>query len=139
MKKLTHQQMFSRAVTGVVKQGALSVEHGSCRYTLRRNGKTLHCGVGHLIASDLYTSDIEGEAVTHATPDSHFFGDRQTEALALALIFSGVDVTNEKTRNFLEEIQDAHDGAKVIPQFIEKCAALAIKHRLKMPKLRGQK
>lgn len=129
-KPLSHQEIFDKAVRGVVEQGALSAntDYGRhCRYRLQKNGRTLACGVGHLIADDLYSEKFEGCGVRSVG----FFGGEKAEALSLALLFSGVDVTDAETSVLLCEIQEAHDEAAGMDDFIERTKRLATRRCLK--------
>jgi len=133
MKKLTKQQIFNRAVLGVVRQGALSrMKGGECRYRAFVDGNVRACGVGQLIADDLYQERIEGVGVAVATPHRAFTD--KAEALMLALLFSGVDVTDPEVAKLLKQIQSAHDNAWSVPEFVNVCHWVAFDFGLTFPK-----
>jgi hypothetical protein len=140
MHKLTHQEIFTKAVLGVVQQGALSVgRRGGCFYRSRRNGQTLACGVGHLIEDDLYSRGMEGAAVEAASPfaPANPWASKQDccEKLMLALLFSGVDVTDRDTSDLLGRIQSAHDGSSTVADFVVAVRRVADDEGLKFPRL----
>lgn len=131
MEALTHQEIFDRAVTGVIKQGALSqMNGGRCRYRATKKGKTLACGVGQVIADDLYTKVFENCGVDRAIPSYDGYEDRQGERLMLALLFSGVDVTTPDTLSLLVDLQNAHDGSRDVAEFVRKATRLASDRKL---------
>ena len=133
MNKLTKQQIFNRAVLGVVRQGALSrMKGGECRYRAFVDGNVRACGVGQLIADDLYQERIEGASVKCAAP--HLADTDKTEALMLALLFSGVDVTDPDVVRLLRRIQSAHDNASGVPEFVNVCRGMALDFGLAFPK-----
>jgi hypothetical protein len=75
---MTRQEMFDRAVTGILKQGRFSADsHGSCYYrfdpeapppelsqydpSINYAAAPVRCAVGHLIPDDEYDIRMEGK------------------------------------------------------------------------------
>jgi hypothetical protein len=58
------QEIFDRSVKGILDQGKLSADNGSCRY---RSLEGLRCAVGQLINEDCYDSKIEGLSASSET------------------------------------------------------------------------
>lgn len=143
MKKLTLQQIFDRAVLGVVEQGAFAAlpHNGACRYRLKVGNKTLACGVGQLIKPENYDPFAEGVGVRtlralvvgRPTSDDDF-----PFRLGAALALSGVDVTDKQTVSLLANLQVAHDQAAQrdnMSMFITSARRIARRRGLEMPHL----
>ena len=138
--KLTHQQIFSRAVLGVVRQGRLSRDESHiCLYRLG-DGARIACGVGHNIADEYYDSRCEGEAASTDLMESISRADGDSDRsflLAMSLCASGVDATDKRTLQLLDEIQKAHDQAPNVANFIEHARDVANRRGLKFPAISG--
>lgn len=134
---LTHQQIFDKAVLGVVRQGALSKydSRDTCRYRLTRGAQTLACGVGQLIDDANYNAAVEGCGVRYAGP----FAKGPSARLYRALASSGVDLSDAKTGDLLAGIQRTHDYANSLADFIEEAANLAREFALTFPDLSAQR
>lgn len=134
MRKLSHQQIFTKAVRGVVRQGSLAMTQGACKYRAVKGEKVLMCGVGQLISTDVYASNFEGCSAGHCGP-TDWHRDNRAPRLGLALIFSGVDVTDTGTVDLLDQIQSAHDCAHDLQDFIRGAKDVATQFGLQMPRL----
>lgn len=97
------ENLTRKAIEAVIKQGAPSMnEDGACLY---RCGD-LKCAVGHLIADEHYTPELEGSNLI----------DRD---VVRALKASQGEITN-KALEELKCVQMAHDGASTesfVPRF----------------------
>jgi hypothetical protein len=135
MHKLTHQEIFTKAVAGVIRQGRLAMNQDACKYRMEIDGQRCACGVGQLIDDDLYSPAIEGVGAYAADPTHEVsgFNDERGEPLMLALLFSGVGVTEDATVNLLDEIQAAHDSAANLTDFKRRAQRLADRRGLSMP------
>lgn len=98
---MTHQEIFNRVATHLLRQGAKSMDGDICRY---RGPNGLKCAVGCLIDDAHYTPDIEGIGVLDA-PSLH-------EKLHDALEASGVPAGLETLR-MLDALQAIHDSEPV--------------------------
>lgn len=113
------QELFQRAVLGVIKQGRLNynAKLGMCEY---RAADGLRCSVGHLIEDADYTPEMEGKSVwCHAR--------RGSLPKALAPFHEPL--------MHLQMIHDRCALAGGVHDFIEKCAAFAERHKIEMPTL----
>lgn len=112
-----HQLALDTAVRGIIAQGKLAKGcSGTCYY---RGNDGAKCGVGHLIPDDRYRDNIEGLGVTSLSPDE---------------LRAVIDPTlGEPDENFLHRLQQAHDDASDVAEFIEGAAFLARHYNLEMP------
>ena len=70
MKLTTLQEIFDFVVSKIIEQGAPSLELRptgvyACYYRAERNGKTLKCAAGHLIADEGYRVNMEGRGADY--------------------------------------------------------------------------
>lgn len=105
MEFLTKQQMFDKAAAGVIAQGGPSSvgEGRQCLYIKEQGDKTLHCGVGHLLANN----EMRKAWDENGYIAGHLIGRACTED---DLRNSGIEPTVENDI-FLGELQCAHDQA----------------------------
>ena len=112
MRAKTHQQTFSQAIRGMLKQGALSQDKNfECLY---RFGD-LKCVAGQLIPDRLYSAKMEGKRA----------GSTQ---VSRALKQQGHDPV------FVSRLQCIHDDAQSFADFVKNVEAFAGERNLKMPK-----
>lgn len=103
---MTTQEAYDKMRAWFTKPGAQLAkdERGLCCYRLngRRNAK-VRCAAGCLIPDRLYDREFEGHDtdVLYDDPD-------------LASIFGCVD------REFLQQAQETHDGAKTVAEFLSQ-------------------
>jgi hypothetical protein len=105
---ITLQEMFDRAVLGVVTQGKPSVTAVACMY---RGEAGTKCAVGHLINDAVYTPELEtngcrSKIVQAALEQS--IGELPASSLGLLVL-----------------LQRAHDGASEFSDFLPEFTALA--------------
>lgn len=100
---LTHQEIFERAATHLLKQGVKArTGDGCCAY--RGAGGTM-CAVGCLIPDRAYNSANEGAGID-CLLDRH---QERARMLSEMLTASGLDVTDPGTTWLLSELQRLHD------------------------------
>lgn len=96
---LTTQQIFNRAVTGVLSQGGPSVRHGRDHtdepsvFCLYRSPNGRRCAAGWVIPDELYKEDMESNLAGNVF-----------RRPALAGLVTGVGC------DLLQRLQDVHDG-----------------------------
>lgn len=117
----TMQEVFDKAVSGLIKQGVPSKYMKGCQYHNAKTGS--RCVVGQLFCEDIDTGNFEGLWVQEL---DRWMSDRRNNGVALddiddesaprlladALIKSGVEVTPLMVR-FLTDLQGIHDGTDV--------------------------
>lgn len=102
------QELFTKAILGVVKQGCLSkAAHQVCYYRHPKD-PNIRCAIGHLISDDDYHSEMEGNSAEY-----------------LELSF--------KLPDWAEDLQCAHDSSDTIYGFIYRARIVAAEHGLIMP------
>jgi len=118
------QEMFDKAVSGVLKQGAPSVKKNpygqnvDCRY---RDGYGNKCAIGHLFSDSLYNPKWEGGSI-----DPYL-------ALDMRLVS---DINDTRRFKFLKDLQRCHDDAteddeeNFAKTFREKVKRLAVNYSL---------
>ena len=132
---LTLQQIFDKAVSGIIKQGCLSltVQSGPCWYRLvKEGGAVVSCPVGHLIPETHYTPDFETIDVATLI-DPSYLDNRPTyprfceisHKFHQAMALSGVDVNDEEIVKLLVNLQECHDGAGSPEEFSQRAIWLA--------------
>ena len=111
---MTQQEMFDKALLGVVKQGALSKnEYGLCLY---RTKEGYACAVGQLIdnkTAKLWDT-LEDSGIKNIPLDwlpTHFVDNI----------------------NFLGDMQKAHDNSETLQGFISAMQVLASRYTLNFP------
>lgn len=98
---LTNQEIFNKAINGLMAQGAPSVDaEGHCLY---RGPNGLKCGAGQLIDDEFYSPKFEGEC-------------SDSGMLLLALEASGVPKTASE---LVAAVQSAHDSSSKLPNFLK--------------------
>jgi hypothetical protein len=107
---LTRQEIFDKAVGGVIKQGARSVEDGACVYRTEDGRK---CVVGQLIDDAHYHPSLEGRRAGYPS-------------VIAALKQSGVDGAGA----LLAALQDAHDNARGLNGFKQHARLIAAHYNL---------
>lgn len=118
----TKQELFDKAVGGLIKQGECSYliigpNLKSCRYRLKKNNTLLKCVMGQLIPDDMYVSTIEGTSV-------QWWPDELRESVF------GKDLSTVDIR-FWSLLQQIHDQyARDFPVCIEKMKEYCIKSDL---------
>lgn len=142
---LSLQEMFDKALFGVRAQGRKSVNaDGACAYRGASflADQRLACGVGHLIPDEAYDPvldkcEIEGDGVAVScllAPFNVDITDDQRNAFKHAMSATGVDLGDQKVREFLIELQDAHDSVfengHFIRGFNESMRRLAERYKL---------
>lgn len=101
-KFLTMQEVFDKSVNGLRKQGRRASLPGrdfACMYRLENDedGTTLKCAAGMLIDDEHYGPHLENR-------NCHSYTVR------MALIKSGVDMTDRETERLVGDLQNIHDG-----------------------------
>jgi hypothetical protein len=123
---ITLQEIFDRAVLGVITQGKPSVTKGftgtSCMY---RGAAGTKCAVGHLIDDANYTLELEGEG-----SDSYLVRQALEQSLG---------ELPENSTGLLVRLQFAHDSASEFSDFISRFVArarqIATNYNLTFPEL----
>lgn len=118
---MTMQDLFDRAVGGVLKQGAPSVERrtGRCLY---RGPHSTCCAAGHLIDDTHYKSHFEGDIVT--TFDILDAIEKSIPGLKIG----------QQERYLIENLQTSHDAAArqndFVSFFTARVKELALRYQL---------
>lgn len=117
LTKQQRQEMFDKAVGGVLEQGELSVAPDSgCFYRLRRPGKkTLKCAIGHLIPDSEYHPYLENICAD--------------DPKICAII--GADPCSKYDSEFLDQLQRSHDFSNTMDRFIIDAKKMARNRKLK--------
>lgn len=103
MTMMDFQKTFDKVAIHLRKQGKAATVGAGCMY---RTDEGLKCAVGCLIPDELYDARIEGVAFKIG---SKFPDNPGNEIVALLMSLTGVSTREE--RNFLAELQVAHDEA----------------------------
>lgn len=116
---LTRDEIIAKARDGVVAQGRLAKgNYGGCYYINLKG--TARCGVGHLLAGDDMRRRWEGRGWSMANVreiiGTHWHPDHAPVLADLTASGLGHD---EATLDLLSEIQNAHDRATDVGQFVE--------------------
>lgn len=95
---MNKQELFDKAVGGVIKQGAPSIRLSGqpgpiCCY---RNGEGLKCAIGQIIPDDKYETRFD------------------TEGLATSEVLNAIGIKSDDDQEFLIDLQECHDNAWVI-------------------------
>lgn len=102
---LTRQEIFDKAVGGVIAQGGASIEYEDgaydygapdCRYRAGPTGTERACGIGQLIHDEHYSSDLEGMPVNCVEAPFRY-------------VLVNIDIDHD--RDFLACLQNCHDDA----------------------------
>lgn len=124
---MQYQEMFDKALSGVLKQGCLSREPTGpagaymCRYRSTNGAK---CSVGHLIEDDhlAHRMDLmDGSSIMHIVNSGEF-----DEVLPHFI--------NKDTVEFITEMQCAHDYADNVERFLTNMREIASRWGLTMKK-----
>jgi hypothetical protein len=127
------QEIFDKVLLAILKQGRPSMVGramgAGCRYRQNISGKAADgaCGIGHLIPDDMYKPKWDG----HELNDTGFSVlVKQDPDFKLALQAGGVEISEEVPRDFLQELQGAHDDAAMreaifMPAFKRRMKLLA--------------
>lgn len=115
------QEIFNRAVNGVIEQGRLGVPvpmefdveplascSTPCAYSHFVDGRYIHCAVGQLVAQD---DNVSYEGVTIGDPDYPGVYDSRRTELHRDLVSKGVDIQSRDIHTLLSKLQKAHDYA----------------------------
>lgn len=120
------QELFTRAVLGVIAQGKPSMTDVSCAY---RGPNGTKCAVGFLIEDDFLPPDLNEDA-----------GLADNEEIWEAILVSNPDLAPQlgpEARRMLEKLQNAHDNAALdtpfVASFIHRARKLADEYNLEMP------
>ncbi len=111
---ITLQEMFDRAVLGVVTQGKPSVtavaavDRILCMY---RGEAGTKCAVGHLINDAVYTPELENKGCR--------------SKIVQAALEQSIGELPENSTGLLVNLQRAHDGASEFSDFLPEFTALA--------------
>ena len=105
------EELFHRAVSGVMQQGCLSknLETGFCYYR-HPDDPNIRCALGHLIPDDVYTEDMEGNS-----------------ARGLRIRF------NFELPPWAATLQQCHDDSLDTNHFLRKASSLALQLGFKIP------
>jgi hypothetical protein len=103
------QELFDKAVSGVLKQGGFSKDSGRCVY-LAHGG--FRCGIGHcvpmevLVKSAANNTDSIGAIIGSINPIATYFEETY-------------GITSDQTNDvaFLTSLQSVHDGYQDLPTF----------------------
>lgn len=125
---ITLQEMFDRAVLGVVTQGKPSVTAATnfngirCMY---RGEAGTKCAVGHLINDANYTLELEGGGSNHH--------------LVIHALEQSLGKLPENSTGLLARLQQAHDSANgysdFLLTFVNRARLIATNFNLTFPKL----
>jgi len=118
---MTRQEMFSKAVSGVIAQGGPSRTKEICLY---RGPTGRKCGIGHLIEDKDYLKEMDDHEVNGGSDVSNLYGRDVLPS------YLGSNL------QFLVSLQCLHDGMELdsdLPLFIERCERYAKNNDLKMP------
>lgn len=102
---MTLQEIFDKSISHMLAQGSQSIANGSCKY---RSGKK-SCAIGCLFPDSVYKKEFDtntNSAVNILVQDSPDFD--------FALKSVGIDTSNVKTINLLEDLQNIHDRTKKV-------------------------
>lgn len=97
---LTHQDIFNRVSTHLLRQGARAMVGDMCYY---RTSDGLTCAVGCLIPIEVYDPAIEEANI----PGLFRFADARHQALEAVLAASGIQ---RESFGLLARLQNVHDG-----------------------------
>jgi hypothetical protein len=118
---MNRQEMFSKAVSGVIAQGGPSRKDGKCLY---RGPNGRKCIVGYLIKDEDYTTEMDNII------DRNGSGVSNLNALKMLPKYLKGHVV------FLVELQGLHDMMIFdynLDEFIAECRLYATANKLKMP------
>jgi hypothetical protein len=107
---LTRQEIFDKAVGGVIAQGALAMDGTACCY---RTDDGKKCAIGQLIDDEFYHRSLEGYGAGSST-------------VMKALLRSGVDALDA----MISYLQDAHDNSRDIADFKRRARKIAANYGL---------
>lgn len=120
------QELFTRAVLGVIAQGKPSMGTSTCAY---RGAGDTKCAVGFLIEDDFLPPDLNEDA-----------GLADNEEIWEAVLASNPDLAPQlgpEARRMLEKLQNAHDNAALdtpfVATFIRRARKIADEYNLEMP------
>lgn len=118
---LTKQEIFDNAYRGLAAQGWRkgASETQDCRFRIRdrNSGEVLKCAIGHSIPDDKYKSSMER------------FGPQ------FALEMAGIKLADDVTVDWLQELQNEHDGSLGSDSLQQNLKDFARQHKLKVPKI----
>ena len=124
---ITLQEIFDRAVIGVITQGKPSVTKTACGASrcLYRGEAGTKCAVGHLIDDAVYTPDLEGNECVRT--------------LVMQALEQSLGKLPEDSFNLIIQLQLTHDvastGSDFLPAFIARAREIAADFNLTFPKL----
>jgi hypothetical protein len=111
LKKMTRQELFTKAYNGLKKQNFVrSVSGDSCKY--RHPDGLLRCVIGHIIPDDLYNESFEGQPVVRFPEIINRIDEIDIYVYASSLDDVYVHVSslfNETDLEFLSALQLCHD------------------------------
>lgn len=110
---MTHQEMFEKAVRGVLAQGRLAQDSpgGSCFYEMQDGSR---CAAGHLLTDEQIAQVIEREANENS----------------FASINSWLHVVPAENQNFVADLQQVHDGAIDLEDFKNRLGLFVLEWKL---------
>lgn len=124
MKRLTIQQLFTKSVKGLAKQGfkQSKILNSSCVYRLGRGNNKIGCAIGVIVPPSLPIPPGHNNDPVRQLPESF-------------LAKLGVDKNNDAAMDFLGELQSAHDSYQsCYPDMMkQKLIALGKQHGLVLP------
>lgn len=102
---LTMQELFDRAVVGVIEQGEKSCNprHGTCEY---RSQSGLKCTVGHLISDEVYATYAYGG---YLDAFNYLEGKTLSEDIVRRALITSVGLVDQRSIAMLGLLQEAHD------------------------------
>lgn len=121
---LTLQQIFDKAVGGVIRQGRLARE-GACSYRLGDVPDGPACGVGQLIPNEHYTARMEGCEIRLVLDEDESTVADERPLFYKAFDAAGVNYRAAQVRNLLIALQAAHDSSDDVPDFRFRARQLA--------------
>lgn len=99
------QQMFDRVATHLLTQNEMAMKDGGCAY---RGEEGTMCAVGCLIDDKVYSKELEGHSLWDENLD-----DEENQVTTAVENSIGRPITT-KEFNMLQELQQLHDGARVL-------------------------
>lgn len=100
---MTLQQVFDKAVIALKRQNKASRDDGGTCFYRHPDDPTVRCAVGHLIADEHYSPDLEGKTVNH-------------NKVQAALEASGINCSRHMIL-LLDRVQVAHDTTPAFTRY----------------------
>lgn len=97
---MTKQEVFDKAVGGLLTQGCQSLKGGNKNECMYRGDNGTKCAVGHLIDDDNYRPNVEGHNI-------------YAKEVQVALLASRVDITDDEIFELLQSLQRIHDESSL--------------------------